>query len=276
MTEQELRRTQHGGGGRDPLRRMFQVLDWMARQTGSHHGVREIAHALCMQPSTVSRLLSQMAELGVVQRHADTGQYSLGLELVRLGALAAAKLDLPTVARPHLVELTKESGENSYVSVYDPDRRQMMRIDTVPSPNPLRYVVAMNQWIDVVRGASGQGILAFLPESEIRLILSEAGLSRERQRSLMKELERVRARGYACTRGQRTPGAVGVASPIFDSRLRVVGDVFLTIPESRFDPSQQTSLGQLVRRAGERITEGLGGPATYEESMAARAKAGLP
>lgn len=275
MTEQELRSTQHRESGRDPLRRTFLVLDWMARQPETQQGVREIAGALEMQASTVSRLLAQMADVGAVRRDEATGRYSLGLDLIRLGALAAAKLDVATTARPHMARLTELSGESSYLSVYDALRRRMMRVDTVPSPNPLRYVVAMNQWVDIVRGASGQAILAFLPHAEIDAAVAEALTSGVMAEPVLENLSQIRADGYACTSGQRTAGAVGIGAPIFDSRVRVIGDVFLTIPESRFDPGGQTALGSLVRETAERITAGIAGRWPREASLVSSVESSL-
>lgn len=259
MAEQELRSTQQYESGRDQLGRAFRVLEWMAEQPDNSHGVRQIASALDMQPSTISRLMSQLSALGLARRDEETSRYALGLELVRLGALASAKVDLVSIARPQLIWLTGKIDENSYLCIYDSIGRRMMRVDRVPSSNPLRYEVSMNQWIDVIRGASGQAILAFLPREEIAAIAAEGSSGVSLTDSVLHGLERARIDGYVCTRGQRTPGAVGIGSPIFDSRGKVAGDVFITIPESRFESSREQELGELVRTAAMRITEGIAG-----------------
>ncbi len=258
MTEQQLRSTQQPERAREPIRRTLIVLDWLCRQPQNWVGVLEIAAGLGMQPSTISRLLKELQELGLVRRDPASGRYGVGLELVRLGALATAKLDIAVIARPHLAALTAASGESSYLGLYDPGRRQMMRVETVPSPNPLRYVVAMHQWVDVVRGASGKAILAFLPPGEAQEIVDDLVPSTEAT-PFLEQLAGIRARGYACTRGQRTPGAVGVGAPIFDSRGEVAGDVFITIPESRFDPASESRLGELVLTAAQQVTRDIAG-----------------
>lgn len=245
--------------GRDPIRRTMHVLTWMADQEGTGHGVREIAVNLGMQPSTISRLMAQLADMSLVSRDVETGRYSLGLELIRLGTIAARKVDVAERARPYLVELSERSGESSYLGVYDASGRRMMRVDSVASSNPLQYVVAINKWVDVLRGASGKAILAYLPEDEVQSILAAEPSAAEGWPQMKDELAAIRADGFACTRSERTPGAVGVAAPIFDARGRVFGDIFITIPESRFDPEREQELGRLVRQAADSTTAAMGG-----------------
>jgi DNA-binding IclR family transcriptional regulator len=50
-----------------------------------------------------------------------------------------------------------------------------------------------------------------------------------------------------------------LAAPIFGPGARVVGDTVLTIPEARFDQSQEDHLAQAVRDCSEAITRELGG-----------------
>lgn len=257
---------------RDPLGRALEVLRWMAEQPAPYCGVREAAKALDMQPSTVSRILAVMHEQRLVRRDPDSGGYAPGLELIRLGLLSSTKLDIRRSARPHLEAIVRACNESVFLALYDSARQEMLRVDTVTSSHPLRYVVEMDRWTEIYRGASGLGIAAFLPPTEREEVLAtaEAHAGPEepwlRRDQLRPMLDQIRARGYACTHGRRIPGAVGMAAPIFDAGGRVVGDVILTVPEVRFGEHEESVLAEHVIKAASAITAEIGGrPAPGDE-----------
>jgi DNA-binding IclR family transcriptional regulator len=106
--------------------------------------------------------------------------------------------------------------------------------------------------------------MAFLSEEERRAIIDQTKLRPLTDRTIVRpgeleqELRRIRERGYACSTGQRIPGAVGLAAPIFGPAGRVIGDLWLTIPESRFQPRTEADLARLVIDYARRVSEPLG------------------
>jgi IclR family acetate operon transcriptional repressor len=141
----------------------------------------------------------------------------------------------------------------------------MMFVEIVESAHPLRYELQLNRWLPVHAGATGLAIMAFLPEEERRTIVARSRLDPVTERTiqdpvfLQRELERIRHRGYACTHGQRIPGAVGLAAPVWGPDGRVVGDVALTVPDYRFEPNSERRLGELLIRHAAQLTTALGG-----------------
>jgi DNA-binding IclR family transcriptional regulator len=111
-------------------------------------------------------------------------------------------------------------------------------------------------------GATGLAILAFLPEPERRAIYA-AGLPRLTTATIVSadELEatcaQIREYGHARSVAQRLTGAAAVAAPVLDSEGAVFGDVSVTIPEQRFDPSREEPLARRVRAAAARVTDEL-------------------
>jgi IclR family acetate operon transcriptional repressor len=140
----------------------------------------------------------------------------------------------------------------------------MMFVAAVNSSHPLRYVVPINEWIPVYAGASGLAIMAFLPPEERRAIIARTKLAPVTERTitdpmvLEKELARIRARGYAYSRGQRTVGAVGIAAPIWGPDGRVMGDLTVSVPEPRFDERKLPAFARLAIHHAQRIMEHLG------------------
>jgi IclR family acetate operon transcriptional repressor len=250
-------------GEREPAARAIDVLIWLADHTADTWGVREVARAMNTSPSTIYRIFQVFESRDLVTKNED-GRYTPGLELFRICQVFSQRLSPVKIAKPHLEKLALACGETVLLAAYGARRGQMIVIDIIDAPHPLRWVVRLNQWNAVHSGATGLAILAFLPADE-RLALYRKDLERFTERTMVNaadleaEAARIRARGYAYSQGQRSRGAVGFGAPLFDAAGDVFGDVCITIPEGRFDPAQEPKLGGLLVAAAADITADLQG-----------------
>lgn len=251
---------------RDPVARAFAVLLWMVDAAGASWGLREIATGVAMHASTLHRVLAHLQADGFVQQESETGRYRLGLGFLRLAWKAADRNPVREVALPWLRELVNSTGETALFALYDPSRQEMMLAATMDSPHPIRQIRQIAEWLPVTAGATGLAILAFLPEAEQRAILERPLPALTQQTTtdraaLEQALTRVRRQGYALTRGERTPGAVGIGSPIFGPAGQIIGSVGITLPEQRFRSEDERQQAKHVINAARKITEQLSGSA---------------
>jgi DNA-binding IclR family transcriptional regulator len=261
---------------RNPLRRSFAILRYLIGTGSDPVGVRKMAADLDMAPSSIHRLLSALVEEGLVSRHESSGLYSIGSEMIRLCHLATNQMPLSRIALPLLQELVTISNETALLGHYDDRRQEMMFVAAAESSQPLRYVNRMWEWLPVYAGASGLAIMAFLPAKTQQEIITRTKLAPLTDRTITEryklehQFKLIRARGYALSKGQRTQGAVAIGAPIFSSSKQVVGDVVITIPEQRFDPSTESHLAEHVISCADRITAQLGGakPVTAKSNVA--------
>lgn len=259
---------------RDGLGKAIQVLSWMIDDSnegqGKEWGVRQLAHELQWPPATLYRALRGLVKHGFVQRSEDSGQYQIGTEFYRLALMIQAEFALRNVGIPIMRGLVAKCNEAAFLGFYDSSRLEMMFVAFIDSSHPLRYVVPMNEWIPVHAGASGLAVMAFLPERERRAIVERRGLPRITEttitdpKMLEDELARVRACGYAFSRGQRTKGAVAIAAPIWGPNGHIMGELNLSVPEPRFDESMTPAFAKLVIKHAQRIMEKLGAQAPSE------------
>lgn len=247
--------------GRDPVGRALELLAWLADTGAAPCGVRDVARATGMSPTTVHRLLTTFEEHSLLRRD-ETGKYYAGLELFRLGRLAS-QFSVKTVARPLLEQLAADTGETAMLGVYDQRRAEFMVIDSVQTTHPLRYVVTVNTWRPIFAGAAGLCILAFLDADERTAALRArpphviTGRTLTSIAAIEEFCVDIRDRGYAISRGQRTEGAVGMAVPIRDADAKVIGDLCLTIPDNRFKDSDEERYAQSLRAAADTTSEML-------------------
>jgi DNA-binding IclR family transcriptional regulator len=251
----------NGGGSQvQSVGRAISILESLADSPGEL-GVTQIGRRLGVHKATASRLVSTLAEHGLVERNPATDKYRLGFGLVRLAAAAAGTLDLVQQARPVLEFLAEETGETVNLAVLDGE--DVVNIDQI---TPGHLVVNVN-WVGkhtpLHCTSNGKVLLAFLPEDERRLLLDRP-LDRmtERtivdRRALRRELVGVRARGWAHAIEELEVGLNAVAAPVRRSGGAVVAALSVSGPAYRVTPERISELGPLAAFAAERISRRLG------------------
>ncbi|MBA2742577.1 MAG: IclR family transcriptional regulator [Actinobacteria bacterium] len=212
--------------------RAITVLDTVA--DGGELGTNEIARRAGMTPSTVSRQLGTLAASGLVERVAATGRYRLGLRIVHLANALLARLDVRAVARPHLEELVRQTGETATLSV--PGDNDAITIDFASGTHQIQPVSRLGRPSIAHATSAGKVMLAFSPRP-----LPEGSLHGYTPRTitdpkkLAAEIELVRERGWAEAIEERETGLSAIAAPIRSSRGELEAIVALQGPSSRFD-----------------------------------------
>ena len=235
--------------------RAIAVLDTVAE--GGELGTNEIARRTGMTPSTVSRQLGTLAASGLVERVPTNGRYRLGIRLVHLANALLARLDVRTVARPHLEELTAETGETATLSV--PAEDDAVTIDFVPGAHQVQPVSRLGRPSIAHATSAGKVMLAFsgrdLPTGPLRAYTTHTITDPQ---TLARQIADVRQRGWAEAVEEREPGLSAIAAPIRSSRGDLEAIVALQGPSSRFDrPAIEAALPLLLERA-EAISRELG------------------
>src|SRR6266540_271873 len=96
----------------------LRVLEALALSPSSRT-LTELAAQCGMSKSNVHRLLGTLEASGYVRRAADERRYEATLRLWELGTRVFARLDLRTIAGPHLRELAAVTKETAHLSIFD-------------------------------------------------------------------------------------------------------------------------------------------------------------
>lgn len=220
--------------------------------------VRELANLLNLPKSTVHRYLKSLLHYKLIEINSK-GKYGVGLELYRIASQALTSVEIRNIAFPHLEELVELLNETVYLCVYEDTR--IVFIDKVECTHNLRHFVEIGKVMTLhPLGATGRVILAFLPETEVKKVLEKAQGIFDLKIDVdmyKKELEIIREKGFASSRGVRVPGVYGIAAPIFNER-KVVGALDVTIPESRFADDLLAKIGSSVKECALKISLKMG------------------
>jgi DNA-binding IclR family transcriptional regulator len=220
------------GGGIQSVQRAATLLEAVA-DSPRPRTAPELAEACGLHRSTAWRILATLEEAGLVDRDPATNRYSIGPAVARLAANAAESL--PRMARPHLEELSRRTGET--VSLAVPRRLQLVYVDQVQAP----HVMAadwLGRAVPLHATSTGKALLAFLAPEELEAALTQSlqpftDVTITDPAELRAELERTRRRGYALSRGELETALWGASAPIKDSQDRAAAVVSVWGAEGR-------------------------------------------
>ena len=210
------------------LQRAVQLLGRIGEQP-DELTVAELASGAGMPTSTAYRLLAQLEQHGLVARGADR-TVALGTRLVALGRSAeeALRERLVAPAADVMDRLSEQVGETAILTApCGLEAIVLHRVET--ERHSVRLSYALYRRAPIHRGASGKILAAYLEPDERARLLQETG----RGAKLGRELDRIRAAGFAFTVGELDPGAAGLAAPILDRRGRIVAGLSIAGPAER-------------------------------------------
>ncbi len=198
----------------------FAVLDLFS-DSRREIRVSDVAGTFKIHPSTASRLLSAMQRAGVLERNEQRGAYRPGIKLVEYARFVLDASDIRRVCRPYLERLAADVGETANLGSLD--RGDAFTIDEVQGPEFLRYTSWIGRRAPWYCTSIGKAIMAFQPaevqrgglkgpfERCTRTTLTE-------RRVLARQLEDVRARGFATALDELEDGVTAVAAPLKEGK----------------------------------------------------------
>lgn len=243
----------------DVVGRVGTVLRAVAAHEPTGVTTTELARSTGLARPTAHRLLTSLVGDGLLDRN-DDGRWFLGPELYLLGATAAPRYDVTTLAQPFVRQLSSATGESAFFSARRGDETVcLVRED---GSFPIRSHV-LHEGIRFPLGVASAGIaiLAYLPDSEIEAYLSRTDLT---SYGSGHEPDQVRARvretrdaGFALNPGLIVQGSWGLGAAVFDVANRPQWALTLTGIEHRFAPGRRGKLGRLLLRAAHELTIAL-------------------
>ncbi|GAB2825590.1 IclR family transcriptional regulator [Streptomyces daliensis] len=184
-------------------------------------GVSELARHHGWDKAVAQRLLTTLAARGFLLCDSTTRRYRLGPAVSRLARVGEHSGVLPSLVRPVLARLLRETGESVVLNV--PNGGGYRCAAAVDGTGPVRYTAIVGALMPGHAGASGHAIFAYYPEPEIRQIFGAAPLQRFNDHTvtgldtLLERYERVRADGYSVSHGEYDEAVTAVSAPVFQA-----------------------------------------------------------
>ncbi|KQV34957.1 MULTISPECIES: HTH-type transcriptional regulator BhcR [unclassified Rhizobium] len=243
------------------LDRSLKLLELVAQADGAV--LTDLADQSGMAPSTVHRLLTSLAQHGMVSHDAETGAWTIGVKAFEIGTAYLRFRKLGTISRPFLKSLMESSGETANIGIED--QGDVVFISQFESHAPMRAFFRPGRRGPIHASGIGKAILSTWQDSRIETMLKGRTLqhftdkTRDSLPALLQDMADIRARGFSIDDEEHTLGMRCVAAPIFDEYGEAVAGISVSGPAVRLPDAKIDALGPAVRAAAEGLTKAMGG-----------------
>ena len=183
------------------------------------------------------------------------------------------QVDLPARAAPFIEKINERTGETVHLAVLQGDAMMKVAKREVAPSGTGRHRHARQDRCGA-QTATGKAMLAWLPEDDMRRVLSH-GLTRFTPKticewpSLIEALRHVRRNGYAVDDEEYQPGVICIGAAIRDHNGAVVGAISASTPTMRANDEHLSLVREQVCAAVRSLSAELGGPGTQARPPAA-------
>jgi DNA-binding IclR family transcriptional regulator len=255
-------RSVEGTGPASSVERALSIFELVAQRSGGFTN-SEISRRLEIPKSSASYILRVLDQRGYLQRDTDSGKYRLGLKLLGLAQSAMTGIDVREASMPVLAELVEQTRLNAHLAILD--RGEVVYVAKAEAPGFIKVDTWVGRRNDAHSTSMGKAIMAYLPTDRIEEALGSGQLRKRTPKTittraaLLKELERVRAQGYALDDEENSLGVRCIAAPVFGAAGAVVAAVNVSAATSQIDDRSIEQTVARVKEAARRLSVQLGG-----------------
>ena len=241
--------TRNSGSSVSSVERAMRVLRVMSE--GANARLTDIATAADLDKATALRLLEMMVRDGFVMRDATTKQFTLGPELMVLGAAALRRFDPRPIVRPSLMRLVGQFEDSAVLSL--PSGIESLCIDVEEGTYPIRAnYLRVGSRRPLGAGAGSLALLAWMPEAEREAALEILANQMSRYPRITPALlrERIadaRERGHVVLLDVVVERMGGIAVPVLDPEGRPVAALSIAALNDRI-LAREAAMAQALMR----------------------------
>lgn len=239
------------------LGRACDVLDCFT-ETAPRLGVADIRARTGLPATTVARIVSTLQQEGLLVREGDS--YRVGLRVLVWSAAARSGSSLLGIARPFVEQLRDVTGESAGLYVRQGATRVL--VEWASSHHSVIYRGYVGQVLSLHAGAAGKCFLAYDEDALDAAV--HTGLTRYTESTVVereeldRQLDQVRAQGWAYSEGERETGLNSVAAPVLGSGGRPEAALAIGGPSIRLTPAEAERVGPVVAATARAIAARMG------------------
>jgi DNA-binding IclR family transcriptional regulator len=242
----------------------LELLNTLAESEASELSLVEISALMDSNPSSTFRLLATLEAYNYVEQNPDNRKYHLGLMCLRLGNIVLDQNDIREQAIPVLSALRDQFKETVHLArLLD---AEVVYIEKLVSLLPIGILGTQpGERAPAHCTALGKVMLAYQPEAHVRQLYADEPLTRRTSHTitnidtLIEELEKTRARGYALDCQEHDLGIKCVAIPIWGHNRDVIAAISISGPLERVNELiAEQDLIPTLKEAGKDVSTRVG------------------
>lgn len=259
----KLSRSSTDGGSIQSVDRALTLLDLL--RAGGPTALKVLAARSGLKVSTCHHLLSTLVKWGYVSRSLEGRDYVLGARVLELAQGFMGQVELPRRAQIVLDKISQVTGETVHLAALQMDF--LVTLAKRESRHALRVETGSPGKSDALHAtATGKALLAWLPEDEIRRLLSIHSMPQFTERTitdpnaLIEHLRLVRRTGFAMDDEEFQPGIVCLGASIRNHLGSVVGAISVSAPAVRATEIHLERIRESVLAGVRELSHELGNP----------------
>lgn len=243
--------------GDTPTLRLFALLEVVASR-GQFFSLQQLAEDTNIPKPTLHRMLQQLESAGLLERSVDNRQYGTGVRLRKLAENLLLNDTFHGARHGILRALVNEVGESCNLTALSGS--EVMYLDRVETPAPLRFYLHSGSRVPVHCSASGKMFLASMTLAQRQRLLAHAPLEQFTPKTLTKldeleeEIKQVKSQGYALDNEEFLPGLLCVAVLVPSASGRSNLCVAAQAPIMRLSAQKATQLLPALQRAADALS----------------------
>ncbi len=206
------------------------------------------------------RLLHVLRDNGYVIYDPERHTYRLGYKFLYMGDILLDRMGFRPEARNHLRKLVDLTGETAEFS--GRVRDELVLLDQEESHQAVRlYSRIGSTYPYFYATAPGKVCLAQMAEEKLESVIERIGLPSITEftvtdfDALKRELEKIRAKGYAFDNQEMRLGVFRIASPVFDGNGKIAGCLGISGPSFRLDKDKVKAMASDVKVVAKELSK---------------------
>lgn len=230
----------------------------------SEHGLTnsDISRRLKIPKSSASYILRVLENRGYLLRENGSGKYRLGLKLMGLTRDMLTHIDVREIAKPVMEEFVRRVNLSSHLAVLDNGRA--VYVEKVEALNFVKMDIWVGHRLPVHSTAIGKVLVSNMTPDEISGILNLRGMDKRTPKTIMtpakylKEIEKVKAFGFAIDNEENSTGVRCVAAPVFDAQGQIVAALGTSATTMQLNEDNLPKIVKLIQQSGLNISGQMG------------------
>lgn len=243
------------------------ALSLLERLAQAPEGLRlsDLARDSGLAMSTAHRLLTTLERRGFAQFDAAQAHWHVGRKAFTVGIAYTRWQSLIATAMPFLRRLRNMTRETANLGVLEDG--EVVTLAQVESREIIRAISPPGGRSPVMTSGLGKAIVATWPDAEIEALVARHGLPRMTRHSLQdidavrREMQAIRAAGYAFDNEEFTPGLRCVAATVWSPGGEAVAAISISGLAARISAEDMPRIGTTIRSLAAEMTTAMGGVA---------------
>ena len=241
--------------------RALEIMQYIGK-LGGPVSLTQLGRDMGISLSTLHGILVTLKNYDFIRQDPETDKYFLGFSLVQLGNKVPESFDSKRVILHHMKELSEFYEETVHLAVLS--HVEAFYLDKVEGRRTYRLTSRVGERRPLHCCAIGKAMLAYQPPDVYAEILAAMELTQATPNSITskdvfsKQMDQVRAQGYALDNEETEIGLCGVGAPLWNHTGKVIAAISVALPAYRYNQHGGDEMGKHVREIAGRISSQLG------------------